>query len=89
MEHMPVLQHSQAAKLNEQTSTGFEDPSSLHMLRRANAAWERPHMAHVLEIAQRRSDLVEGILLLLCLFLNLLTILICTCSLSVRRTQSC
>ena len=43
-------------------------------------------MAHVLEIAQRRSDLVEGVLLLLCLFLNLLPILICSGSFSVRGT---
>ena len=37
-------------------------------------------MAHVLEIAQRRSNLIKGVLLLLCLFLDLLTILICRCS---------
>ncbi len=41
-------------------------------------------MAHVLEIAQRRSNLVEGVLLLLRLILNFLTILICRCSLSVK-----
>ena len=46
------------------------------------------HMAHVLQIAQRRSDLVKGVLLLLCLFLNLLTVFICRCSYSVRAEQT-
>ena len=41
-------------------------------------------MAHVLEIAQRRSNLVKGVLLLLCLFLNLLTILICKITFSLK-----
>ena len=48
------------------------------------------HMAHVLKVAQRRSNLIKGILLLLRLFLDLLTILICSFGQDIqeRTTQA-
>lgn len=47
-----------------------------------------PYAAHVLQIAQRRSNLIKGVLLHLRFFLDLLAILICRCSHSVRAARA-
>lgn len=38
------------------------------------------HMAHMLQITQSRSNLIEGVFLLLRLLLDLLPVLVCTSS---------